>query len=101
MIRVMRTIRIARGVPVNDVVSYAKEIVDYINKIDGVPEYSVYLNSLGKLGTLRWFADYEDLATYERVTLKLSVDQGYLDLAMKGQNFAIEGSAHVEVMRLM
>jgi len=97
----MRTVRIARGVSVIEVVTWAKEIVDYIIKIDGVPETTVYLNSLGKLGTLRWFADYEDLATLEKVSLKLNTDQGFLDMVTKGQNFFIEGTVYDEVMRLM
>jgi hypothetical protein len=75
-IRFKRTFSIAAGKN-REAAQMAKEIAKYVS--DNYSETTVvaYMETLGDLGEVSWFADYKDLATLESVFQRLAADQGY------------------------
>ena len=98
MIRFVRTWRVTRDSYL-DAVTWANELVEYLKKIEAFPETKVYGDMFGKIGTLRWYGDYEDLAAFEKATDILNNDQAFIELYLKGEKFLIEGAAYDRVMR--
>ncbi len=75
MIRWTRSARIVPG-KMLQAMQWGKEIAEYVsNKYK--TQVSVYMDSFGEFGTIRWYCDYEDLAALERFGNQLNTDQEY------------------------
>ncbi len=98
MIRWTRSARIAPGKLVQ-AMQFSKEISEFVKKVGGVPEISVYLDSFGEVGTIRWFIDYKDMAAMEKVGDQLLANTAYLEKVNKSADLFIPGSFHDTVMR--
>ena len=61
-------------------IQWAKELTDWANK-----KYSghldVFMDCFGELGTLRWFADFENLGAVETRMQQLTADPEFLQRA--------------------
>jgi uncharacterized alpha/beta hydrolase family protein len=77
---------------------WAKEIAEFVNKKYNI-QGSVYLDSFGEIGTIRWFCDYADLATMEKVINQINTDQEYWQKVIQASDFIMQGSVHDTVMR--
>jgi hypothetical protein len=97
MIRWTRSARIAPG-KFMEAMQWAKEIAEFISKKHGV-QTTVYLDSFGEYGTIRWFADHADLATLEKFGYQIFADQEYLQRVNRGTDLIMVGSVFDTVMR--
>ena len=75
MVRWTRSARIAPGKFIQGV-QWAKEIAEFVNKKYKI-QVTVYMDSFGEAGTIRWFADYENLAALDKLGDKIFADQEY------------------------
>ncbi|MCE5263875.1 MAG: hypothetical protein LLG97_10115 [Deltaproteobacteria bacterium] len=81
-----------------EAIQWGKEIAEYTNKKHGT-QTTVYIDSFGEYGTIRWFWDCADLATLEKVGLQLFADPEYLKKISRGPEFLVPGSVVDIVMR--
>lgn len=93
MFRFHRTARISRG-KLLEAPQWAKEVAEYITSKYSPVSVQAYSEVFGNVGTVHWYADYEDLATLERINAQLLTDQGYLAMLNKAADLFIEGSIH-------
>ena len=93
MFRFHRTARVSRG-KFPEGIQWAKEVTEYINTKYAPASLQAYAELFGDVGTVHWYADYEDLATIEKLNAQLLADQGYWALLSKAADSFIEGSAH-------
>ena len=77
---------------------WAKEIAEFVNNKYKI-QVSVYMDSFGEIGTIRWFCDYTDLATMEKVGNQLNTDQEYWQKVIQSSDFIVQSSVHDTVMR--
>ncbi len=96
----IRWTRSARIVPAKylETVQWAKDISDFVTK-KYKSQVSVYVDSFGEFGTIRWFCDYTDLAALENIQKQILADQEYLQKVTKGAELLVPGSAFDTVMR--
>ena len=97
MVRFTRSGRIVRG-KFPQAMQFAKEITEFVNNKYKI-QMSVYMDSFGEVGTIRWFADYADLAALEKVGNQLLVDQEYWQKINQSAELFIQGSVFDTVMR--
>jgi len=97
MVRWTRSARIAPG-KFMEAIRWAKEIAEFTNKKYG-SQVTVYLDSFGEFGMLRWFADSADLATLEKQQHQLNVDKEYLQKVSRGTELVVLDSVFDMVMR--
>jgi len=81
-IRWMRTATIANG-KYMEAISWAKEVSGYVEKKWGTPPVSVFIDTFGPMGVVRWTTDYADLAAVEKVQNQMMMDQAYWQLIDK------------------
>ena len=93
MFRFHRIARVSRG-KFLEAVQWAKEVAGYINTKYAPVSVQAYAELFGDVGTVHWYADYEDLATIERINAQLLTDQGYWAMLNKAADLFIEGSVH-------
>ena len=98
MIRWTRSLRIASAKYFPQATQWAKEIAEFVSKKYKI-QVSVYMDSFGEIGTIRWFCDYEDLATMEKVTKQMNTDQEYWQKVIQASDFIVQSSVHDTVMR--
>jgi hypothetical protein len=98
MIRWTRSVRISSGKDLPRAMQWAKEIAEFVNKKHKI-QVSVYVDSFGELGRIRWFCDYEDLAALEKVGNRLNTDQEYWQRVSQASEFIMQGSAYDTVMQ--
>jgi hypothetical protein len=98
MIRWTRSARISSGKYFPQAMQWAKEIAEFVNKKCKI-QVSVYMDSFGEITTIRWFCDYADLASMEKVGNQISTDQEYWQKVAQGSDFIVQGSVHDTVMR--
>ena len=97
MIRWTRSARIVPG-KMLQAMQWAKEIAEYVsNKYK--TQVSVYMDSFGEFGTIRWYCDYADLAALEKLGNQLATDQEYWEKLKKAVDLLTPGSAFDTVMR--
>lgn len=98
MVRFHRSARAAAGTTFPEVVQWAKEVADYVTS--NYPEATIlaFAEQYGAVGTIHWYADYEDIATLDRVGSQLNTDEGYWAIMGKGTDLFIEGSVNDTVM---
>ena len=97
MIRWTRSARIDPG-KFMEAMQWAKEMAEFISKKHGV-QTTVYLDSFGEYGTIRWFADHADLATLEKFGHQIFADQEYLQRLSRAPGLIVPGSVFDTVMR--
>jgi hypothetical protein len=76
LIRWTRSLRIASAKYFLQATQWAKEIAEFVSKKYKI-QVSVYMDSFNGIGTIRWFCDYADLATMEKVMSQINMDQEY------------------------
>jgi hypothetical protein len=96
----IRWTRSARIVPAKflEAMQWAKDIAEFTNKKHGT-KTTVYLDSFGEYGTIRWFWDCDDLATLEKVGYQLFADPEYLQKISRGPELLMPDSVVDTVMR--
>lgn len=75
-----------------------KEITEFSNK-KYKTQTSVYLDSFGEYGTIRWFCDFADLAALEKLGSQLMADKEYLQKVNQANDLLIHGSVFDTVMK--
>ena len=98
MVRWTRSARIVPG-KFLQAVQFAKEIAELGVKVSKSPSVAVYLDSFGETGTIRWFADFEDFAAWEKVANQLYTNQEYLKKVSQGSDLFMHGSSSDVIMR--
>jgi hypothetical protein len=98
MIRWMRSARIAPGKLV-EALKFSTEIVEYTKKYEGAANVGVFLDSFGEVGTIRWCADYEDFASWEKISNQIFADPEWFQKMDAIKDLFIPGSTHDLVMR--
>ena len=93
MFRFHRTARASRG-KFPEAAQWAKEVAGYINTKYAPGSVQAYAEAFGDLGTVHWYADYEDLATIEKLNAQLLADPEYGAMLKKSADLYIEGSLH-------
>jgi hypothetical protein len=94
----MRSARIAPGKLV-EALKFSAEIVEYTKKYEGAANVGVFLDSFGEVGTIRWCADYEDFASWEKVSNQIFADPEWFQKMDAIKDLFIPGSTHDLVMR--
>ncbi len=97
MIRWTRSARIVPG-KILQTMQWAKEIAEYVNN-KYKTQVTVYMDSFGEVGTIRWYCDYADLAALEKIGTQLVTDQEYWEKLKKSVELLTPGSAFDTVMR--
>jgi hypothetical protein len=90
--------RISRGHAVA-AMKYAKDMTELAEKYEGVSSCSAYMDSFGDIGTVRFFMDFNDLATFEKVQTQALADDAYWKKLEEGKDLFIEGSTRNVIMR--
>jgi hypothetical protein len=78
---------------------FASEISEYVKKYEGLSDIRVYFDCFGDSGNIRWFVDYEDLATLEKVQSQVLADQEYWQKLEKNKDLFIVDSIKDVAMR--
>lgn len=101
MIRWMREAQLdVDGSATFDVIAWAKEISEFTKKYEGATSVNFYINAFGNIGTVYWFADYEELATLDRIHAQILSDPAFFEILDRGKDFIKRGSVCDTVMRL-
>jgi len=98
MVRFHRTARAAAGTTFLEVVQWSKEVADYVTSNYPEATVLVFAERYGAVGTIHWYADYEDVATSDRVASQLLTDEGYWAVVGKATDLFIEGSVNDTLM---
>ena len=97
MIRFTRSVRIASG-KFTQAIQWAKETTEFLNK-KYKAQVSVYMDSFGEIGTIRWFVDFPDLATFEKQRNQEMADREYLQKMNQAGDLFIQSSGYDTVMQ--
>ena len=97
MVRWIRTAQIAPG-KMMQAIAWSKEIAEFVKKYKEISSIDVFMDSFGDYGTVRWIADYDDLASLEKVGKQIADDQEYYQ-KVANFNELFVGSANDLVMR--
>ncbi len=97
MVRWTRSARIAYG-KFPQAIKWAKDITEFINK-KYKNQTTVYMDTFGEYGTIRWFADYKDLAALEKLGNQILADQEYRQKVNQATELLIQGSIVDVVMQ--
>ncbi len=98
MVRWTRSLRISSVKHYPQAVQWAKEIAELVNKKCNT-QVSVYVDSFGEIGTIRWFCDYADMAALEKVGKQLNTDQEYWQKVFQAADFIVRDSVCDTVMQ--
>ncbi len=98
MVRWTRSLRVSSAKYVPQAMQWAKEIAEFVSKKYKI-QVDVYTDSFGEINTIRWFVDYADLATMEKVMSGIMTDQEYWQKVIQASDFIMQGSSHDIVMR--
>ena len=102
MVRFMRSARI-KGGKFMEAIAFGKEMAEFSQKKYNAPPVSVFLDSFGNSGTIRWMVDYDDLATLEKVQSQVLTDPEYFELITKAMaaDIFLDGTVEDVVTRQM
>jgi hypothetical protein len=59
----------------------------------------IFLDGFGEVGTIRWFVDYENLASLEKIMDQIYADPDWFKKVSEAKDLFIEGKTHDLVMR--
>jgi hypothetical protein len=97
MIRWTRSLRIASAKYFPQAMQWAKDIAEFVSKKYKI-QVSVYMDTFGEIGTIRWFCDYADLATMEKIRNQMDTDKEYWQKVIAASDFIMQGSVQDTVM---
>lgn len=100
MVRFQRSIRTARGKPL-EAIQWAKEVTEYINGKQPNFKVQVFTSRFGDSGMLAWQIDFDDLAALDKYQKFFNSDEGYWALVTKSYDLFIEGSLHDSVFETL
>jgi hypothetical protein len=89
----MRTACIAPG-KFAEALQFATEMSEFSKKYEGI-----FLDGFGEVGTIRWFVDYENLASLEKIMDQIYADPDWFKKISEAKDLFIEGKTHDLVMR--
>ena len=98
MVRWMSVTSISRGNAVA-ALQHAREMAEFAKKYEGVSSCSVYMDSFGDAGTIRWFIDLNDLSAFEKLQSQAIADDAYWKMLEDAKDLFIEGSNYTVIMR--
>ena len=98
MVRFHRSARTARGRRLLEAIQWAREVAEYINSKYSEATVLVFVEQFGAQGTIHWYADYEDVATLDRIGSELLADEGYQSILENAAELFIEGSVNDTLM---
>jgi hypothetical protein len=84
-----------------EAVGWGKEVAGYCEKKYGMNPISTFIDSFGKVGTIRWMTDFNDLAACEKVQTQMMSDQDYWKLVNKAatSQLFIDGQTEDHICR--
>ena len=97
MVRWMRSGQVAHP-KYPQAMQWAKEVTEFVNKKYKI-QTSVYIETFGQVGTIRWFTDHADLAAFEKVKNQYLADQEYWQIVNRSTELFIQGSFFDTVMQ--
>ncbi|MGA3115026.1 MAG: DUF6039 family protein [Syntrophobacteraceae bacterium] len=97
MVRYQRSARAKYG-KFPEAVQLSKAMTEYINTKCSPLSLQAYATVFGDVGTLYWYVDLKDFASYESLQRQVRSDQGYWAILNKGAELFIEGSYHDTLM---
>jgi hypothetical protein len=97
MIRWTRSIRVASVKNYLQAVQAAKEVAQNESKKYGI-QMSAYEDVFGEPLTIRWFCDYPDLATLEKITNQINADPETMPKILQMSDYFVESSVRDGVM---
>jgi uncharacterized alpha/beta hydrolase family protein len=100
MVRWTRSAKVSSAKNMPQAIQWAKEVAEFINKKYKI-HVSVYMDSFGEVGTIRWFCDYEDLASMEKIGKQLIADQEYFKRLAETGDLFTQGSIYDTVMQAL
>jgi len=98
MVRWTRSARVASSGKFFEAIKWAKEIAEFDNKKYKV-QVSVYMDSFGELGTIRWFIDFADLAALEKFMNRVMGDKEHRQKISPFADLFIQDSVYDTVMQ--
>jgi hypothetical protein len=100
MYKLHRTVRVSRG-KFPEALKWTKEYLEYVNANYAPISFQAYSEIFGDVGTLHWFSDLEDLATFEAFLARIREDQESEAHIERAADLFIEASGHDTLMRLL
>jgi hypothetical protein len=82
-----------------EAMQFSNEIVEFSKKYEGAASPGVFLDSFGEIGTIRWIADYKDLASWEIVSNQIYADPEWFQKLEAAKDLFIPDSIHDVVMK--
>ena len=98
MIRWIYTAQVAPGKLV-EAMQHTKEMIEFSKKWEGVTSPQTFLQSFGEVGFIHTMADYEDLASFEKITQQALADPGYFQKLQEGKDLYVHSTIKTVVMR--
>ena len=98
MVRWMRSAKIAPGKYLQ-AMEFAKGISEFSQKYEGASSVGVFLDSFGDVGIIRWFVDYENLASFEKISDQIMADPEWFKKIEEATDLFIAGCTSDVVMR--
>ncbi|MBR1215613.1 hypothetical protein [Bradyrhizobium sp. JYMT SZCCT0180] len=99
MILVQRSVSVAPGM-LSAAMAFAKEISIQVKTTTGI-DLKIAVPIGGNAARMAWIANYENLAQYEAMGLKLLADQKYLELIKKAADLFVPNTLHDEIWRTL
>ena len=100
MIRWTRSVRISSGKYFPQAMQWAKEIAQFVEQKHKI-QTSVYMDIFGEIDTIRWFCDYENLSSMEKVRNQINMDEEYWQKVSQASEFITQGSVRDTVMQAL
>ena len=99
MILVQRSVSVAPGM-LSAAMAFANEISAQVKATTGT-DLKIAVPVGGNAARMAWIANYENLAQYEAMGLKLLGDQKYLELIKKAAGIFVPNTLHDEIWRTL
>jgi hypothetical protein len=99
MILVQRSVSVAPGM-LSAAMAFANEISAQVKTTAGI-DLKIAVPVGGNAARMAWIANYENLAQYEAVSLKLLGDQKYLETIKKAAGIFVPNTLHDEIWRTL
>lgn len=82
-----------------DAIQVAKELAEYLNKMQPSLLGRLYFEKSGETVTIHWFAVYEDMDTYKRAIQQQGKDEKFMTLWKKAIPFMVEGTQKTTLLK--
>jgi len=90
-VRWMRTTKIRNG-KFMEAIAWAKETSAHVEKKHNVGKVSIWLDSLGEAGTIRWSIDFPDMAAFDKMMSAVMIDADYWKMVNKAVDLFHDGT---------